>query len=270
MVVKAKQRTVVVLECDDLRLLFGRTVPFAALGDSRPVLNAVRLDLAKNRVIAAASDGYILGVQSSPAEVSGPLEGVTVPLEGVQAIARMIPKGHAVLGRKVRLSWEPDAPVRFEVFMPGAPAQKAIPARGPRAKGGPSPAIPAVPARPDAIEAAYEAWPVQALYPNYRALSIKAIAQFSIETDDQERAERILDGLQDTITLELLGGKVQLDQLELEPAARWLKVGGPGLATCERCGKNEPQPAWPCSIDALLSYMRYITLRHEDCREVPA
>lgn len=96
-------------------------------------------------------------------------------------------------------------------------------------------------------------------------MSIKAIAQFSIETDDQERAERLLDGLQDTITLELLGGAVQLDQLELEPAAPWLKVRGPGLATCERCGKNEPAPELPCSIDALLAYMRYITLRHVGC-----
>jgi hypothetical protein len=150
---KAKQqRTAVVLECDDLRLLIGRTVPFAAKDDARPVLNAVRLDLAKDRVIAAAVDGYILGVQSSPAEVSGPLEGVTVPLEGVQAIVRMIPKGRAVVGRRVRLSWEPGAPVRCEVFVPGAPA------------------VPAREAQPDAIEDAYEAWPVQVPYPDYRQL----------------------------------------------------------------------------------------------------
>jgi hypothetical protein len=101
-------------------------------------------------------------------------------------------------------------------------------------------------------------------------VSIKAIAQFSIETDNRLLAEALIVEVREIVSHGLnaeYGAErlVQLDQLELDPAAPWLKVQGPGIARCERCGRNEPQPDLPLSIDALVAYMRYLVLRHVGC-----
>ena len=88
--------TTIKLTVDAARVVFGRLPIFASALDGRPALNGVQVDIVREGeggafIVAAAADGFHLGVQRVPCEVSG--DGSALfPSVALKRIASMLPR----------------------------------------------------------------------------------------------------------------------------------------------------------------------------------
>lgn len=49
-------------------------------------------------------------------------------------------------------------------------------------------------------------------------------------------------------------------------SAPWVTLGPePYLAHCDRCGRAEPKPELPLSMDAFAAYLTFVTVKHQEC-----
>ncbi len=55
------------------------------------------------------------------------------------------------------------------------------------------------------------------------------------------------------------------DDTQVSP---WVTLGPePYMATCGRCGRTEPKPELPLSMEAFGAYLTFVALKHRDCVE---
>jgi hypothetical protein len=86
--------TTINLKAKHARLLFKRLVLFTASDDTHPILEAIHVTPLDGRVVGAATDGRILGIQSVPVEVVEDGEPLLVHRDSAKVIAQQIKAGN--------------------------------------------------------------------------------------------------------------------------------------------------------------------------------